>query len=146
MTRLLKKMFNEGDVHQKIVHIVDDVIFSHAGVLFDFVKERVPDNSDWENDTNFVLNLLNDLSGKDLWDPYSPIWARPQNGHSVMWGKQRYMQVVGHTPVKTAEYNKYTKILSTDTFSTYSDGTEFGDKRFVIVDTVNKTWAYAEEL
>lgn len=52
------------------------------------------------------------------------------------------LQVVGHTPVRTAldEGN----ILTLDTFSTYKDGRPIGDERFVCVDTVEKKWEFVE--
>ena len=36
-------------------------------------------------------------------------------------------------------------LITLDTFSTYRDGTPFGDQRFVWVDTVRRSWHYAED-
>ena len=47
------------------------------------------------------------------------------------------MQVVGHTPVK--RITQYGNLLTTDTFSTYSNGEPFGNEEMCWVDTVNKT-------
>ena len=131
-------------ISQKTIHVVDNVIFSHAGLIADWIAALTLDGADYEMG-DYIEVLINNAEPDLLWDQKSPIWARPQDGHWVMYGKKQYMQVVGHTPVKTASYNKYTKILSTDTFSTYSDGSKLGDRRFVIVDTVEKTWEYAKE-
>ena len=120
----------------------------------------MPDGSKWDEDGNFVLNLLlGGLAPQDLWESDSPIWARPQEDFdektgerttmfcSRMWKADKYLQVVGHTPMhKITHYEaKYTDLLSTDVFSTYSNGCPYGEEKFAIVDTVNKTWEYAKE-
>ncbi len=46
----------------------------------------------------------------------------------------KYLQVVGHTPVK--EVHLEDGVLSCDTFSTYRDGTPYGSQAFCIVDTI----------
>ena len=51
-------------------------------------------------------------------------------------------QVVGHTPV--SEPLQQGNLLTLDTFSTYPDGRPIGDERFVIVDTVDGSWEYAD--
>ena len=52
--------------------------------------------------------------------------------------REDLFQVVGHTPVE--EPIEASGVLSLDLFSTYSDGRPFGNQRFYIVDTQNKTY------
>ena len=152
---LADDMYKTG-IKQEIVHIIDNVIFSHAGVTENYVKRQVPDKSKWEEDETFVYNLLNDSPPAPLWESDSPIWARPQGDYSEktgerlphtflgkMWKADKYMQVVGHTPMR--KIIQFDNFLSTDVFSTYNNGAPYGEQKFAIVDTVNKTWQYAEE-
>lgn len=79
---------------------VDGVTYSHAGI-----------DETWNG-------ITNDLS---MWNDNSPIWVRPD------WAQyKKIKQVFGHTPQKTV-----TEIepgcWAIDTFSTYPNGTPFGD-------------------
>ena len=75
-----------------------------------------------------------------MWNDDSPIWTRPQGQDKVskldrvhLYKPDKYFQVVGHTPMEmpTQEGN----LLTLDTFSTYSDGTPYGNEELVIFDT-----------
>jgi len=159
MSKWLADDMYKADIKQEIMHIIDNVIFSHAGVTEDYVKRQVPDKSKWEDDETFIYNLLNDSPPAPLWESDSPIWARPQEDFSEetgerisifcsrMWKAKKYMQVVGHTPMHKITHHeaKYTDLLSTDVFSTHNNGAPYGEQKFAIVDTVNKTWQYAKE-
>lgn len=129
---------------QKIIHLVDNVIFTHAGLTADWVCERLEKvgykDGIKPSETNLV-HIVNNASPEELWQENSPIWARPQHDEYIMWGD--YLHVVGHTPVRHPTQED--DVLSTDLFSTYRDGTPFGDERFVIVDTITKDWRLAEE-
>lgn len=131
----LKELERKGGV-QKIMQVVDDVIFTHGGLKLDWVAERTPVNSHWEDELDFVYNLVNDATPEDLWTEHSPIWVRPQyDGYEMYPAK---LQVVGHTPVK--EPYEENGVLSTDVFSTYRNGAPFGSQEFVVVDTEKGTW------
>lgn len=126
-----KKFFDT--TRPKIMHIVDNVVFSHAGVCDSWVK-RHGDKS--------LEDLASDkVSGPEIyWEEDSPIWTRPQ-GHvdeRPLWKEDKYLHVVGHTPVETITQEK--SLLSCDTLSTYQDGTPIGDGSMAIVDTVKKTY------
>lgn len=124
----------------KFVHQIDNVLFSHAGLTFEFVEEWFEPIMD---DVDAVLKEVNGTChALELWRDNSPIWARPQYGHFEMY-PQNMLQVVGHTPVE--EPIMEGNVLSLDTFSTYRDGSPIGDQRFVWVDTVTKEWGYAKE-
>ena len=95
-------------------------------------------------DLNYIVNTINKMGADDLWTDDSPIWTRPQKKYD---GSTLYppdmMQVVGHTPVRTALEEK--NLLTLDSFSTYRDGRPIGDERFVWVDTAKRTWRFTEE-
>jgi len=84
-----------------IIIEIDSVTYSHAGIT-----------KEWSGAQN--------VSG--LWNDVSPIWARPSNGISY----KDIPQVFGHTPMNTCN-EVQDNVWCIDTFSTYSDGTPFGD-------------------
>ena len=55
-----------------------------------------------------------------------------------MYGAGKYLQVVGHTPVK--EIYREGNVLSCDVFSTDGKGKAIGSQEFLLIDT--KTWEY----
>lgn len=136
---LLREMERRG-AKQQIMHVVDGFIFTHAGLTLGWVQDRTPANSHWDNELDFVYNLVNDATPEELWEENSPLWVRPQEVHYVMYPAP--LQVVGHTPVKTVGEDN--GVLSTDTFSTYSNGTPFGDGSFAIIDTKGGKWEKIE--
>lgn len=85
------------------IHIMDNIIFSHAGVSKVWMNEIAKIKSlDEINNTpkeNFRFNFLGG------WDPYgnsptqSPIWIRPTALLNSKFSK--YKQIVGHTHFKT---------------------------------------------
>jgi len=78
----------------------DGVTFSHAGIAHGW------------NGTNEM---------DDLWQDHSPLWVRPS------WGSYAQIpQVFGHTPSETC-WEVAKDIWCIDTFSTYADGTPYGD-------------------
>ena len=99
--------------------------------------------------TSFVISIFNFLIFLpfiyyEMWQDGSPIWARPQDyeGYLDLYPEDLY-QVVGHTPVSTPQQQG--RLLTLDTFSTTSNGKFIGDQRFVIVDTIDGSWSYADE-
>lgn len=137
---LLQQLARDGG-KQKIIHVIDECIFTHAGLTLEWVAERTPANSSWDSEIDFVYNLVNDATTDDLWEENSPIWARPQLDEYVMYPAK--LQITGHTPVK--ELGVYGGCLSTDTFSTYRSGAPYGDQLFAIVDTETGEWSVAKE-
>ncbi len=147
MEKLLQEMRGAG-IHQEIVYVVGQVIFSHAGVMDEWVerqKHLVTYPADGFVGIGDMLRLANHTSPDELWLENSPIWARPgraQHGEGLWW-PERYMQVVGHTPMEDIIFDN--NLLSTDVFSTYSNGAPIGNSRFAIVDTEKQSWEYANE-
>ena len=120
------------------IHMIDGVIFSHGGLTKSFVR-RYFDMADdvSEYDLIHIIKQINSMGEKEMWEDYTPIWARPQRGVLELFPKG-YMQVVGHTPVDAPleEGN----LLTLDNFSTYPDGTPKGNEKFVWIDTTDHTW------
>jgi hypothetical protein len=134
--------FAKAGIVQEVIHIVGNVIFSHAGLTHDWVQRqfnllgvsREPNNSG-------LLRIVNYASRDELWSENSPLWARPQFTHETLYGNK--LQVVGHTPLPHVKLDN--NLLSTDVFSTFPSGASIGEERFVIVDTQDGSWEYADE-
>lgn len=141
--KMLKEMEDDG-ARQQVAHIVDNVIFTHAGLTADWVNMRIKKLGYKTNKPTKegVLFAINHASPEELWQEDSPIWARPQIDDYEMW-QPTMLQVVGHTPVRTP--NQEGNVLSTDTHSTYRNGAPYGDRKFVIVDTETNTWKALKE-
>lgn len=123
-----------------VMHRIDKVIFSHAGLTKEFVDNYLNDIRD---DVDAMIDAVNGLSDEELWDDTSPIWARPQEGYRIgSVYPPEFLQVVGHTPMRGIEQTG--NLLTTDVFSTWSDGRKFGEEEFCRVDTVTKEWGYID--
>jgi len=121
------------------IHRMDDVLFSHAGLLEIFVSHFCPEH---QGDLDDLLNRINTFGKEELWCDASPIWARPQDGGFELY-PTGMLQVVGHTPVRETDY--LNGLLSVDNFSTYRNGEPVGDQRYVWVDTVTKEWGFTDK-
>ena len=121
------------------MHRIDNALFSHAGLTESFVIKHFGDG---KTDLDMMIAKINQMGEEELWKDDSPIWARPQYGEMRLY-PQDIFQVVGHTPVRNVLHEG--NLLTLDNFSTYRDGRPIGDERFVRIDTVGKSWSYAEE-
>lgn len=113
----IKSMLNKYEriVEPKLVHIIDRVAFSHAGV------EAV------HKDLEGINDFYNLYSAFDFNN--SPLWSRPDP-----WVKYYDIcQVVGHSPVK--EITHQNNLWLVDTFSTNQDRTLYGNQTFLVIDT-----------
>ena len=131
----LKEVLPE-DNQPRFVHRMDNVLFSHGGVSDYFVREYVPEEC--YNDINRVVKEINKLGPAEMWNDASPIWLRPQGGGVKMYQEDKLLQVVGHTPVKAI--GKSGNVISTDTFSTYRDGSPIGNQEFLFIDTITGSY------
>lgn len=118
------------------IHRIDDVLFMHGGLTEEFVNTYIPE--DKRKDPDQTIALINTFGMTQLWYNYSPIWYRPQYNNKPMYEVDRFLQVVGHSPVE--EIRKDGSVLSCDVFSTYRDKKPIGTQEFLIVDT--KTWEF----
>ncbi len=120
----------------RYVQRIDNVLFSHGGVLNFFVEEYIPKSK--YHDVDAVVETINGLGRNEMWNDASPIWLRPQGRKMQLYKPRKLLQVVGHTPV-----NRITKegnLISTDVFSTYRDGRPIGTEEYLLLDTL--TWEY----
>lgn len=142
MGTYLREMERIG-AKRRIVHIVDDVIFTHAGLTKQWAERRLKKVGYKQGVTpaqENLIHIVNHAITDELWQEDSPIWARPQVDDYEMYPAK--LQVVGHTPVRTICQDN--GVLSTDTFSTYRNGTPYGDQTFAIVDTETGEWTIVE--
>jgi hypothetical protein len=120
----------------RYIQRIDSVLFSHGGVLNSFVEEYIPRSK--YNDVDFVVEEINKLGRREMWNDASPIWLRPQHSKMRLYKPRKLLQVVGHTPMD--EITKEGNVISCDVFSTYCDGCPIGTEEFLLLDT--KTWKY----
>lgn len=118
------------------IHRIDKVLFAHGGLTDAFVKYYIPDIE--YRDTDAVLERINSMGFREIWDDASPIWFRPQYSKEKMYRENDMLQVVGHTPVM--EIDLTGNVLTCDLFSTYRNGDPIGTQEFVLIDT--ETWEY----
>lgn len=122
------------------IHKIDKTLFMHGGLSNFFVHRWVTQSG--QKAIGKTIKEINKMGSGLMWDSASPIWYRPQfapdNDASRLFRGGKYLQVVGHTPVKDVILEG--GVLSCDTFSTYRDGTPYGSRKFCIVDT--NTWEH----
>lgn len=118
------------------IYRIDNVLFMHGGLTAEYVGRL---NTELLNaDIDDVLEAANSASDKYMWNDESPLWFRPQYKEIDAFRREHFIQVVGHTPVK----NIYEKngFISTDVFSTYSDGRQIGESAMIIIDTETRKY------
>ena len=132
------------DGNLAIIHRVDNVLFSHAGLSDYFVYVGVPEEK--RDDVDGVVDMINKMSPGSLWHELSPLWLRPQRSPKSLYKPDEFTQVVGHTPVK--EILTQEGLISCDVFAEEYDGSPYGRREFPIIDTVERTiaarWRVAE--
>ena len=119
------------------IHRIDDTLFMHGGLTESFVRHCV-DGVDFD-DTDAVIEKINSFGSDIMWSDSSPLWFRPQYDGRRLYLPDKFLQVVGHTPVSEIRLNG--SLLSCDVFSTFSDGRPIGTQMFAMVDTVAKTFS-----
>ena len=118
------------------IHRIDNVLFVHGGLTHAFVKFYASD-IEYE-DTDAILERINNLGFREIWDDASPIWYRPQYYNEKMYRATDMLQVVGHTPVIAID--RMENVLSCDLFSTYRNGEPIGTQELLLIDT--DSWEY----
>jgi len=118
------------------VHRIDKVLFLHGGLGERFVQKYVPEE-DW-TDIDRTLEAINSFGYTELWQGTSPIWLRPQYSVEPLYRGDEFLQVVGHTPMRSI--TKRDNTISCDVFSTDSRRKPYGTQEFLVIDT--DTWEY----
>ena len=119
-----------------IMHRIDRVLFSHAGLSMEFVKSL--NRKLLDADIDEVLHSVNTASQDKLWNDESPLWLRALDVRRKAFRSEKYKQVVGHTPVE--KIMEQGGMIFTDVFSTDRDGTQIGESAMVVIDS--ETGAY----
>lgn len=137
MRTWLDEFLRQG-IDQRRYIIIDNCIFSHAGLNKNWLAKKRKAYREADLESNEVFRIKYRM----LWEENSPIWWRPQKEYGgdpdEAWEKDKFLQVVGHSPVKTPIQEG--SILSCDVFSTYRNGAPYGDQKWVVVDTETKEW------
>lgn len=120
----------------RFIHKIDNVLFSHGGVLKYFVEEHVKKVN--YDDTDLVIEEIDKLGAREMWNDASPIWLRPQYSKMKLYKENELLQVVGHTPMD--KITRKENVISCDVFSTYRDGRPIGTQEFLLLDT--ESWEY----
>lgn len=124
-----------NDLNLAFVHRIDNVLFSHGGVLHDFVKEQLGRRM---GNTDYVIDAINSFDARILWKYDSPLWARPQYEKKRLYREKTMLQVVGHTCVESIRQEG--NLISCDVFSAHPDGTPAGSQEFLLLDTATWEW------
>ena len=126
--------------HFAVAFQFDNVIFSHAGISEEYFAAYLKKKGERHVSDEEVIRRVNALGADELWRYGSPIWYRPSGIQKFdqMYGADRLLHVVGHTPVKTI--TEWCSTLVCDTFSTQPNHKPVGDQTFALVDTVSRKW------
>ena len=73
------------------VQKIDNVLFSHAGVLDYFAESVVPKAK--YHDVEAVVAAINELGPNEMWNDASPIWIRPQHSNMRLYKPRKLLQV-----------------------------------------------------
>lgn len=118
------------------VHRIDNVLFSHGGLIREYVEWLNKDLLDADIDT--ILREVNCAGEQWHWNNASPLWFRGTDYTCETFRKKQYIQVVGHTPVK--KIMRYKNMIYTDVFSTYRNGDQFGESKMVVIESETKQY------
>ena len=134
--RILKETLPD-ESQLAFIHRIDNVLFMHGGLTEKFVKDYVPLKK--QHSIDDTVKCVNSFGMAELWQDLSPLWYRPQYYKTRMYGEEKFLQIVGHTPVQRIE--KCGNIVSCDVFSTDHDRKTIGRQEFLMIDT--ETWEYS---
>ena len=129
LEELEKSLKNSSQIN--IMHRIDRVLFSHAGLSMEFVKKL--NRKLLDADIDEVLAAVNSASQDKLWNDESPLWLRALDVWRKAFRAEKYKQVVGHTPVE--KIMEQGGIIFTDVFSTDREGTQIGKSAMVVIDS-----------
>ena len=113
------------------------IFLMHGGLTRAFVKCYARD-VDYD-DTDAVIEKINSLGCREMWDDASPLWFRPKFYYEEMYRGDDLLQVVGHTPVESISLED--NVLSCDVFSTYRTLDPIGTQEFLLIDTETREYA-----
>lgn len=115
---LIRPLLDQTRHHLQMCYIMDNFLFSHAGVSPEWLDDTFPE---WRDKEMWPDSTLDDLIN-DIWkhkplkfmfngsNPYgddtyqTPIWIRPGSlelANREEYLKEKYIQIVGHTRIKS---------------------------------------------
>lgn len=110
------------------------VLFSHAGISLNFLPPELRNRP-----ISDVMTWVNSAEARLLWQDESPLWWRPLDeggsGITNAYRTEHIFQATGHTPVEFPIVDGDSGIMLFDTWSTCSDGSQFGNKTLCVIDT-----------
>ena len=141
----------------QICYAINNCIFSHAGITKswltdDFGGRLLGKFTQQPYDKNFEIQRIVSCINNSMLDISMPGFYRSGGTYmgtgSCIWADKRELlidyldgcdQIVGHTPVQNVEIYHKSKsrcknstLVFTDTFSTYRDGTIYGDMSYIV--------------
>ncbi len=138
---LEKKIDKLADIsHINFVQRIDNVLFSHGGLCEEFVLALNPPDT---KDINQILEIVNNAPRNLMWGDLSPLWNRPQKNHLKPYQGDKYIQVVGHTLVRKIDTER--GFISTDVYSTGSNGQPYGEPGMIVIDSVSKGYVFISD-
>ena len=122
------------------IHRIDNVLFMHGGLTDDFVQQYVAEEtSSGYDDIDHIIRTINGFGYSEMWNDDSPLWLRPQYSTALLYKPDKYLQIVGHTPVKYIEQTE--NLISCDVFCFDQSGTPYGEQKYLIIDTETWNWS-----
>ena len=117
----IRQLLEENKHHLQMCYQLDNILCSHAGIGYDWLMEQnryeeltnetISDfvNEVWKHHPRYFMFNGIDPYGNSL--TQTPIWIRPvalMSGNKDTFLKKDYIQVVGHTQVKTIDMGQAT--------------------------------------
>lgn len=155
MTQKLKENINLLNFHAKVKLGDREFVCSHSGFTNDYICQVIDSYGEWED----VLDRFEKDKLAHL--PYLGYCSYYRGGRdtcsSFIWADRREMldltlrekliipyQIMGHSPVQSVcnAVGESFEIFFTDTHSTYRDGSQFGDKSYLMWNETEFTVLY----
>lgn len=133
VTDYFRKILDALKEDIKIVERIDSVIFSHAGITGIRASRYFKPDKDISYTWDAIVEGFNRTRYRELWEPRSPIWYRPDE-MVPPYTDGACLQVVGHNP--TGKPCLFHNMLFTDTFH------EGCANVFPVIDTVTHEVAW----
>jgi len=117
---VIRLILEENKHHLQMCYQLDNILCSHAGIGYDWLIEQNRYEEGTESVSDFVNGIWKHHPRYFMFngiDPYgnsltqTPIWIRPvalMSGNKDTFLKKDYIQIVGHTQVKTIDMGQAT--------------------------------------
>lgn len=143
---LIKERFSElinvlPKSHIQFIHRIDNCLFLHGGLSVLYTDTISSPTGERKIDE--LLSAINSANMDSVASDYmSPVWYRPSDDPEWIYEPEDMIQIVGHTPVRRITQKGST--ITCDTFACYTNGIPYGDKTFLLLDTITHKWEAIE--